>query len=128
MTFPVVVEACDGQFAASLVGVPNVRVVGSTRSQAIDALREELEHRVARGELLSLDIETIGVSSLAGKYEADPTLARFVTRHTSSVMLSEGDDRVRHGGVDRGPAGRRHICGACGGDSASRTGRAGDRE
>lgn len=73
MTFPVVVEACDGQFAASLVGVPNVRVVGSTRSQAIDALREELEHRVARGELLSLDLETIGVSSLAGKYEADPT-------------------------------------------------------
>jgi hypothetical protein len=73
MTFPVVVEACDGQFAASLGGVPNVRVVGSTRSQAIDALREELEHRVARGELLSLDLETIGVSSLAGKYEADPT-------------------------------------------------------
>jgi hypothetical protein len=73
MTFPVVVEACDSQFASSLVGVPNVRVVGSTRSQAIDALRAELEHRVARGELLSLDLETIGVSSLAGKYEADPT-------------------------------------------------------
>jgi hypothetical protein len=74
MTFPVVVEACDGQFAASLVGVPNVRVVGPTRSQAIDALKETLEHRVSRGELLSLDIETVGVSSLARKYEADPTL------------------------------------------------------
>jgi hypothetical protein len=74
MPFPVMVEACDGQFAASLVGVPNVRVVGSTRAQAIDAMRDELEHRVARGELLSLDLETIGVSSLAGKYEADPTL------------------------------------------------------
>jgi hypothetical protein len=74
MTFPVVVEACDGQFAASLVGVPSVRVVGPTRSQAIDALKEKLEHRVARGELLSLDIETVGVSSLARKYEADPTL------------------------------------------------------
>ena len=48
-------------------------MVGSTRSQAIDALREELEYHVARGELLSLDLETIGVSSLAGKYEADPT-------------------------------------------------------
>jgi len=73
MTFPGVVEACDGQYAASLVGVPNVRVVGPTRSQAIDALKEELEHRVARGELLSLDPEMIGASSLAGKYEADPT-------------------------------------------------------
>ena len=74
MTFSVVVEACDGQYAASLVGVPNVLVVRPTRSQAIDALKEELEHRVARGELLSLDIETVGVSSLAGKYAADPTL------------------------------------------------------
>jgi len=74
MTFPVLVEPCDGQFAASLVGVPNVRVIGPTRSQAIDALRVEIEHRVALGELLSLDIEMIGVSSLAGKYGADPTL------------------------------------------------------
>jgi hypothetical protein len=40
----------------------------------IDALKVEIEHWVALGELLSLDIETIGISSLAGKYEADPTL------------------------------------------------------
>jgi hypothetical protein len=74
MTFPIVIEASDGQFAASLVGVPTVRVIGPTRSQAIDALKKELEQRVARGELLSVDVEPIGVSSLAGKYEADPTL------------------------------------------------------
>ena len=74
MTFPIVVEANDGQFAASLVGVPNVRVIGSTRTQAIDGLKKELEHRVALGELLSLDIETIGISTLAGKYKADSTL------------------------------------------------------
>ncbi|MBI3795729.1 MAG: hypothetical protein HY268_02015 [Deltaproteobacteria bacterium] len=74
MTFPVVVEACNGQFTASLVGVPNVRVVGPTRSQAIDALKVVIEHRIALGELLSLEIETTGVSSLAGKYETDPTL------------------------------------------------------
>ena len=74
MTFPVVVEACDGQFAASLVGVPNVRVVSPTRSQAIDALKVVIEQRIATGELLSLEVETTGISSLAGKYEADPTL------------------------------------------------------
>lgn len=74
MTFSVVVEACDGQFAASLVGVPKVRVVGPTRSQAIDALKVELEHRVALGELLALEVGTLGISNLAGKYEADPTL------------------------------------------------------
>ncbi len=74
MTFPVLVEACDGQFTASLVGVPNVRVVGPTRSQAVDALKAVIEHRVALGELLSLEIDAIGVSSLAGKYNIDPTL------------------------------------------------------
>ena len=74
MTFPVLVEDCDGQFAASLVGIPEVRVVGATRSQAIDALKVEIEQRVAEGGLVSLHIETVGVSSLAGKYDADPTL------------------------------------------------------
>ena len=74
MTFPVVVEACDGQFAASLVGVPNARVVSPTRAQAIDALKAVIAQRIATGELLSLEVETTGISSLAGKYEADPTL------------------------------------------------------
>jgi predicted RNase H-like HicB family nuclease len=74
MTFPVLVEACDGQFTASLVGVPNVRVVGPTRSQAVEALKAVIEHRIALGELLSLEIDAIGVSSLAGQYNADPTL------------------------------------------------------
>ena len=74
MTFSVLVEAGDGQFTASLVGVPNVRVVGPTRSQAVNALKVEIEQRVALGELLSLEIEPVGVSSLAGKYDTDPTL------------------------------------------------------
>lgn len=74
MTFPIVVEPCDGQFAASLLGEPKVRVVGRTRSQALDALKTEIEHRVAIGELLSLEIDTIGVTDLAGKYQTDPTL------------------------------------------------------
>jgi len=74
MTFPILVEPCDGQFAASLVGEPKLRVVGQTRSQALEALKSEIEHRVALGELLSLEIDMIGVSDLAGKYQTDPTL------------------------------------------------------
>jgi hypothetical protein len=74
MTFPIVVESCDGEFAASLLGEPKVRVVGRTRIQAVEALKIEIEHRVAIGELLSLEISTIGVTDLAGKYQTDPTL------------------------------------------------------
>ena len=74
MTLPLLVEAYDDQFTASLIRVPNVRVVGPTRSQAVDALKAVIEHRIAPGELLSLEIDAIGVSSLASKYNADPTL------------------------------------------------------
>ena len=74
MTFPIVVEPCEGEFAASLLGQANVRVVRPTRSRALDALKTEIEHRVALGELLSIEINSIGVTSLAGKYKADATL------------------------------------------------------
>jgi len=74
MTFPILIEASDGQFAASLAGVPGVCVVKPTRSQAITALKAEIEQRIARGDLAPLEIEAVSVSSLAGKYRTDPTL------------------------------------------------------
>ncbi len=77
MTFPIMVEARGGRYAASLAGSPNVRVEEPTRSEAIDALRSKLRQRVERGELLSLEIDAEGVSSLAGKYRDDPTLGEI---------------------------------------------------
>jgi hypothetical protein len=74
MSFPILVEAVNGQFAASLIGAPNVRVVKPNRAQAIAGLTAEIQQRVALGELLSLEIDAASVSSLAGKYGADPTL------------------------------------------------------
>ncbi len=74
MSFPVLVEMSDEQFAASLVGAPSIRVVQPTRSQAIAALKVEIQRRVEDGELLSFDVDVIGVSDLAGKYSSDPTL------------------------------------------------------
>lgn len=74
MSFPVLVESKNGHFMASLVGAPNLSVVGSTRALAIAALKTEIQQRVELGELLSLEVETIGVSNLAGKYRDDPTL------------------------------------------------------
>jgi hypothetical protein len=53
MSFPVLIEAYNGQFAASLVGVPNVRVLEPTRSQAIEALKAKIKQRIQLGELLS---------------------------------------------------------------------------
>ena len=77
MSFKVFVEAVDGQFAASLIGAPNVRVVKPDRAQAIAELKAEIQKRVALGELLSLEIGAISVSDLAGKYGSDPTLRQI---------------------------------------------------
>jgi len=65
MTFPILIEPYNGQFAASLVGVPNVRVVKPTRSQAIEALKSNIEQRVQLGELLSLENRSCGCFKLS---------------------------------------------------------------
>ena len=74
MTFPVLVEAQNGHFVASLIGVPDLSVVDATRARALAALRAKLQQRIEEGELVSLEVETIGVSDLAGIFSDDPTL------------------------------------------------------
>ncbi len=77
MTFSAVVSTTDNQFAAALVGEPQISAVASTRDAAVAALKEEVSRRVERGELIALDVEPLGVTSLAGKYRDDPTLAEI---------------------------------------------------
>lgn len=74
MTFSVFVHPTDGQFAATLVGAPDVRATAPTRAEALAALEAAIERRVAGGELVTLEVGGRGVSRLAGKYRDDPTL------------------------------------------------------
>jgi len=79
MTFPVIVEPSEGRFTAVLVGAPEVRGVGSTREEAITALKMEISQRIGRGELLALEIDARGAADLGGKYAADVTLSEICT-------------------------------------------------
>ena len=74
MTFPVFVSSLENRFSAALAGEPEVCGLGSTRAAAIAALKMDLARRVRRGELITLDIDAGGTTSLAGKYRDDPTL------------------------------------------------------
>lgn len=74
MSFPVLVEAQNGHFTASLAGVPNLSAVEATRSEAIAALKIEIQQRIEQGELFALEIDTLGVSDLAGLFSDDSTL------------------------------------------------------
>jgi hypothetical protein len=77
MTFSVLVQPANGEFAAALVGAPDVRVTASTRAAALAALEVAIEQRVAQGELVALEIGRQGVSRLAGIFRADPTLSEI---------------------------------------------------
>jgi hypothetical protein len=74
MTFSVIVHPAAGQYEATLVGAPEVRVTGETRALALAALETLIEKRVQEGELVTLEIGRKGLAGLFGKYQDDPTL------------------------------------------------------
>lgn len=77
MTFPVTVQPSNGEFAATLVGAPDVRALSSSRAEALAALQVVIERRIAGGELVALEVRRDGVSGLAGKFRDDPTLRQI---------------------------------------------------
>jgi hypothetical protein len=74
MTVPVLVTPDDGTFVAILLGTPEVRGVGRSRDEAIDALKSEVLQRSQQGEIVWVDIEPPGLMHLAGRFAHDPTL------------------------------------------------------
>lgn len=78
MTLPVLVELTNGQYSATVIGVPQLRCVRASREEAISALQDELEKKVAEGELIDLEVPSLGVSGLAGIFKDDPTLRDIV--------------------------------------------------
>lgn len=75
MTFSILVQPEDGQFAAQLVGDHGLRVVRPTRDEALSAMQDELQRRVERGELVSVSVADRGAMAVAGKFADDPTLS-----------------------------------------------------
>ena len=74
MTFSILIQPDNGQFAAQLVGDHDLRIVRPTRDEALNAIEAELRLRVERGELVSVNVADRGVAAVAGKFADDPTL------------------------------------------------------
>jgi hypothetical protein len=75
---PVMVEAVNGRFQASLVGAPAFRADGATKDEAIGALQAVLAGRTARGEVVWIDSPKVGLIDLAGVHADDPDLDEIV--------------------------------------------------
>ena len=79
MTFQIIVDQDNGQFAAKLLGDESIRVVRPTRDEVVDAMARELEQRVARGEIISIEIPKYGgAAAVVGMAKDDPTLRELV--------------------------------------------------
>lgn len=75
MSFPISVQAENGQFRASMVGEDSVFAVGATREEAISSVEKEIAKRLASGELVALDVDGRGLPGLFGKYADDEDLS-----------------------------------------------------
>lgn len=78
MTFPVLVQTQAGRFQASVLGSPAMVAEGATKEEAITALRENINQRFAKGELVLLDVPHRAVTDFAGLFKDDPTLQEMV--------------------------------------------------
>lgn len=75
MTFPVLVELENGEYAASVAGAPKLKATGRTRPEALRSLEDQVAKSIALGHLAALDVETSGgILALAGKCAHDPDL------------------------------------------------------
>jgi len=74
MTIRIAIERTNGRFTAFVPGVPALRAEAASHEQAIALVKEALTERVRQGELSFLDLELGGLSTLAGRFAADPTL------------------------------------------------------
>jgi hypothetical protein len=74
MTVPVLIQSTAGQFSASLVGSPGLCCIRPSRDEALAALQIELAEKMKSGELVNMDLPSVGVSGLAGRFADDPEL------------------------------------------------------
>ena len=78
-------------FLASVLGVDDCIGEGRTREEAIAKAKAALDERLARGEIVTIDIDVENESMLAGnvwteeagRFREDPTFDEFVTETQS---------------------------------------------
>jgi hypothetical protein len=76
MSFPIFIHQDNGQYTATLLGAPDVRVSAPTRQAALAQMQAALEQRYAAGELVFLEVPARkGVLAFAGRFKDDSTLA-----------------------------------------------------
>ncbi len=77
LTYDVLIEnEQDNRVIATVMGLPECKATGATKEEALTSLRKLLSARLAKAEIVSVEIEPPSSENpwmkLAGKYKEDP--------------------------------------------------------
>lgn len=85
-------------FVASVLGIEDCVGEGRTRDEAIAKARAALVDRLARGEIVTIDVENGSMSAAnvwqeeAGRFRDDPTFDEFVAETQSERRKLDSED------------------------------------
>lgn len=75
---PVLVESNNGRFTASYGSHPTLSAEGASREEAVSTLEAELRSKVARGEMVFINVPKHAVTDFAGSFRDDPEFDEIV--------------------------------------------------
>lgn len=80
MTYNVLVKRINGQFTATVLGIPNFTVEASTRTEAVDRARAAMADLLSGGELIQIDLPILAhpvLTNFVGMWSDDETFDDF---------------------------------------------------
>ena len=80
MTYNVLVKRTNGQFTATVLGIPNFTVEASTRNEAVERARAAMADLLSDGELIQIDLPVLthpALTHFVGMWANDETFDDF---------------------------------------------------
>jgi hypothetical protein len=89
-------EEPDGQFAAELLGAPDIRATAATREAAIEQVRAQLQYEVNVGSIVAIETpQQNPIMKFAGIWKDDPDFDDYL----EEIRKSREEEDLRDGRV-----------------------------
>lgn len=93
--YPVLIESVNGHFEASLLGSPSIRATGSTKAEAVEVLKHEMNSRASTVEVIWVESPKSGLTDLTGKFPYDPDTAEIEREMVAELYRERDAEKLR---------------------------------
>ncbi len=106
MTYDILIQPQTQGYQATVLGWPDLRVIGDSESLVIERIKKAIKKRLSQGKFLRLNLETDEVKTIKpesnhlwapflGMWADDPTFDDFLAKMASyRQQLDEGGDNA----------------------------------